>query len=133
MSELTGVIQIAIPVRDIDRATAFYRDTLGFGLLMNGPNMAFLDCGGVRIYLDANPGGTEPGGNSLLYFRASNIPHAHKAFQESGVTIHREPHVIASLPDRDVWLMWIRDSEQNLLGIIEERAKIASTSSSSSN
>ena len=123
MSELNGVIQIAIPAKDIDRATAFYRDALGFGLLMNGPNMAFLDCNGIRIYLDANPGSAEPGGNSLVYFRATNIEHAHEAFRNSGVTIHREPHVIASLPDRDVWLLWIRDSESNLLGIMEERPK----------
>lgn len=123
MSELNGVIQVAIPARDIDRATAFYRDTLGLGLLMNGPNMAFLDCGGIRVYLDANPGSTEPGGNSLVYFRATNIQHALKTFKDSGVTIHREPHVIASLEDRDVWLMWIRDSESNLLGIIEEQPK----------
>jgi len=123
MSQLNGVIQIAIPVKDIDRATAFYRDRLGLALLMNGPNMAFLNCGGIRIYLDANPGGAEPGGNSLVYFRATDIEHAHGAFKDSGVTIHRAPYVIASLPDRDVWLMWIRDSESNLLGVMEERSK----------
>jgi len=123
MSELNGVMQIAIPAKDIDRATAFYRDTLGFALLMNGPKMAFLECGGIRIYLDANPGGTESGGNSLVYFRATNIERAHASFKKSGVVIHQVPHVIASLPDRDVWLMWIRDSESNLLGIMEERPK----------
>lgn len=122
MSELNGVIQIAIPARDIDRATAFYRDTLGLGVLMKGPNMSFLECGAIRIYLDANPRDTA-GGNSLVYFRATNIEHAHAALKGSGVTIHQEPHVIASLTDRDVWLMWIRDSESNLLGIMEERPK----------
>ena len=54
--ELISVLQIAIPVKDIERASTFYRDKLGLQLLMNGPNMAFLDCGGIRIYLDANPG-----------------------------------------------------------------------------
>lgn len=122
MSALNGVIQIAIPARDIDRATAFYCENLGLGLLMKGPNMSFLECGGIRIYLDANPGGTA-GGNSLVYFRATNMAHAHRAFKDSGVIIHREPHGIASLADRDVWLMWIRDSESNLLGIMEERPK----------
>ena len=90
---------------------------------MNSPNMAFLECGGIRIYLDANPGSTEAGGNSLVYFRATNIDHAHATFKDSVVTIHRVPHVIVSLPERDVWLMWIRDSESNLLGIMEERPK----------
>jgi len=122
MSELNGVIQIAIPAKNIDRATAFYRNTLGLGLMMKGPNMSFLECGETRIYLDANLSDTA-GGNSLVYFRATNIERAHTVLKNSGVTIRREPHVIASLPDRDVWLMWIHDSESNLLGIMEERPK----------
>jgi predicted enzyme related to lactoylglutathione lyase len=124
MSEqLIGVMQLAIPVTNIERATAFYRDTLGFRLLMNGPNMAFLDCGGIRLYLDANPGAVEAGKNTLIYFRAENIDRAHSAFNEGGVTIFRKPEIIASLPHRDLWLMWIRDSESNLLGVMEERQK----------
>lgn len=72
-SELTGVLQIAIPAKDIERATGFYRDTLGLPLLMNGPNMAFFDCGGIRLYLDPNPGPVEAGKNfdGLLPHRKS--------------------------------------------------------------
>ena len=121
--ELTGILQLAIPVKDIDRATVFYRDTLGLRLLMNAPNMAFFDCGGVRIYLDANPGFLDAGRNSLIYFRTTNMDEAHTAFKDKGATIHQPPQIIASLPDRDLWLMWIRDSESNLLGVMEERAK----------
>ena len=121
--ELIGIMQLGIPVKDTERATAFYRDKLGFRLLMNGPNMAFFDCGGIRIYLDANPGMVEVGKNSMIYFRTGNVERTHSAFQERGATIHQSPHIIASLPDRDVWLMWVRDSEQNLLGVMEERPK----------
>jgi methylmalonyl-CoA/ethylmalonyl-CoA epimerase len=122
-SELTGVMQLAVPVKDIERATTFYRDKIGLRLLMNGPNMAFLDCGDIRIYLDANPGTVEAGKNSMIYFRTGNVEQAHSAFKQRGVTIHQPPQIIASLPDRDVWLMWIRDSEENLLGVMEERRK----------
>lgn len=122
-AELTGIMQIALPVRDIQRATAFYRDTLGLQFLMAAPNMAFFNCGGVRLYLDANPGVVEAGGNSLLYFRTSNIQEQLAALEQKKVEVHRPPQVIASLPDRDIWLMWIKDSEGNLLGIMEERGK----------
>lgn len=122
-SELIGVMQLAIPAKDIARATAFYRDKLGLQFLMNGPNMAFLNCGGIRIYLDANPGTVEAGKNSMIYFRAANLEQAHSAFKQRAVVVHQPPHIIASLPDRDVWLMWIRDSEENLLGVMEERLK----------
>lgn len=123
MSGLSGILQIAIPVKDIERATAFYRDALELQLLMNGPNMAFFNCGGVRLYLDANKGVVEAGGNSLIYFRAVNIERVFSSLRERDVKIHQEPRVIAALPDRDIWLMWIRDSEENLLGVMEERKK----------
>jgi len=90
---------------------------------MNGPNMAFLHCGGIRIYLDANSGIVEARGNSLIYFRARNVDHAHSTFRDRGVTIHKAPHIIAGSPDSDVWLVWIRDLESNLLGVMAERRK----------
>ena len=118
-SQLTGILQIAIPVEDITRATAFYRDLLELKFLMQAPNMAFFDCGGVRLYLS---GGSKPvDGGSLIYFRTLDIQRQFAALKERGVAIHREPHIIAKMPDHELWLMWIKDSEGNLLGIMEER------------
>lgn len=124
-AELTGVTQIAIRATDIERATAFYRDTLGMPLLMNAPNMAFLDCAGIRIYLDATAQNAQStadaAGNSLIYFCTPDIERTRESLKQQGATIHQPPHIIAKLPDREIWLMWIRDSESNLLGIMEER------------
>ena len=118
---LVGILQIAIPVKDIARATDFYRDKLGLAFLMAAPAMAFFDCGGTRIYLDANPGTLQAGGNSLVYFRSDDIEAANARFEALGVEVHLKPQVIARLPGREVWLMWIRDSESNLLGVMQER------------
>jgi len=41
--------------------------------------------------------------------------------KERNVTIFRELHILASMPHQGIWLTWIRDSEENLLGIREER------------
>ena len=120
--ELIGIIQVAIPAKDIERAAAFYGEKLGMQFLMKFPGMAFFDCGGTRIYLDANPGSAQAGGNSLVYFHAADIDRAHAAFKERGVEIHEAPKIIARLPGREVWLMWIRDSESNLLGVMQEKA-----------
>ena len=49
---ISRVGQIAINARDIDRATAFYRDKLGLPLLFTAGKLAFFDCGGVRLMLD---------------------------------------------------------------------------------
>lgn len=122
-ASLSGILQIAISVENMERATAFYRDVLELKYLMSGPNMAFFDCGGVRLYLAAGAGAEHAGSNSHVYFRTGNMPKLLSSLKEKHVAIHQEPQIIASMPDHDLWLMWIRDSEQNLLGIMEERKK----------
>src|SRR5437870_2261906 len=48
---LARIGQIAVTVSDLDRAVPFYRDTLGMRHLFQVPNMAFFDCGGIRLML----------------------------------------------------------------------------------
>lgn len=122
-ASLTGILQIAITVTEIDRATAFYRDALGLPMLMTAPNMAFFNCGGVRLYLSSAQGSEHTGGNSFLYFRTPDIDAFLADAKAKQVSIHQEPQVIAQMPDHDLWLMWIKDSEGNLLGIMEERRR----------
>jgi len=122
-TQLTGILQIAVTVKDIERATAFYRDVLGLPVLMKAPNMAFFDCGGVRLYLTCGEGTQPEVGSSCIYFRTADISGLLVALKGKGVSIHQEPQTIARMPDHDLWLMWIRDSEGNLLGIMEERKR----------
>jgi methylmalonyl-CoA/ethylmalonyl-CoA epimerase len=117
---LSGILQIAVTVKDIDRATAFYRDVLGLPVLMTPPNMAFFNCGGVRLYLSCRDR-SEHRSNSYIYFRTSDMSTLFAELRAKTVSIHQEPQVIARMPDHDLWLMWIKDSEDNLLGIMEER------------
>lgn len=119
---LTGVLQIAITVKDIDRATAFYRDVLGLPILMTPPNMAFFNCGGVRLYLSCGDG-SEHGSNSYIYFRTLDMNVLLAEMRTKCVSIHQEPQVIARMANHDLWLMWIKDSEDNLLGVMEERRR----------
>jgi methylmalonyl-CoA/ethylmalonyl-CoA epimerase len=125
--QITGVLQLAIPVRDIARATAFYRDSLGLKFLMDAPNMAFFDCGGVRLYLDANEASQPASSNQFVYFRSTDIFNHVTALKTKDISIHQEPRVIAKLAHAEVWLMWIHDSEGNLLGIMEERKPAAAS------
>jgi methylmalonyl-CoA/ethylmalonyl-CoA epimerase len=120
---LTGVLQVAITVKEIDRATAFYRDALGLPLLMTAPSMAFFNCGGVRLYISSGEGPEHSGPNSFVYFRTPDIDAFLADAKSKTVTIHQEPQIIAHMPDHDLWLMWIKDSEGNLLGVMEERRR----------
>ncbi len=113
--------QIAIVCSDVARATAFYRDVLGLRFLFAaGPKLAFFDCGGVRLMLDANDGEVETG-TSVLYYFVANIDATYDELSGKGVQFLEKPHMIARMPDHELWLAAFRDSEENVLGIMEER------------
>lgn len=118
--EITGLGQIAINAHDIQRATAFYRDKLGLRLLFTAGKLAFFDCGGVRLMLDVaeKPEFDHP--SSILYFRVSDISAAHRRLLANQVRFEDEPHVIARMPDHDLWMTFFRDSEDNLLALMSE-------------
>lgn len=119
--------QIAVPVRDLERAVRFYRDTLALPFLFQAPpGLAFFDCGGTRLMLalpepgDGGSAGGSAGGASVIYYSVDDIAAAHAALEARGVRFESAPHVIASLPDRDVWMAFLRDSEGNLAALMSE-------------
>ena len=114
--------QIAITVTNVDESIAFYRDKLGMKLLFQVPNMGFFDCGGIRLMLTGSETPSESY-SSILYFKVADIQEAQRTLSGRGVGFEREPALTARMPDHDLWLMWIKDSEGNLLGVMEERRK----------
>jgi methylmalonyl-CoA/ethylmalonyl-CoA epimerase len=116
--------QIAINAHDVERASRFYEDALGLKLLFKaGPGLSFFDCGGVRLMLTRpeKPEFDHP--SSILYFAVPDIQAAHATMKEKGVKFDDEPHVIARMPDHDLWMVFFRDSEGNLMGLMSEVAK----------
>jgi methylmalonyl-CoA/ethylmalonyl-CoA epimerase len=117
---LNRIGQIAVPVADIDRAVRFYRDTLGMKFLFQAPpGLGFFDVGGVRLMLDA-PAAAQAGGASVIYYKVSDIEAACRTLKERGVVMEAEPHVIATLPDHDLWMAFFRDPDRNLLAMMCE-------------
>ena len=120
--ELTQIGQIAIIVRDLERAVAFYRDTLGMRFLFQAPGgLAFFDCSGVRLMLGVaeRPEFAHP--SSVLYYRVDDIDATYEALQSRGVSFIDEPHLIAKMPDHELWMVFFRDGEENVLALMEER------------
>jgi predicted enzyme related to lactoylglutathione lyase len=117
---LSRIHQLSMRALDVDRAVRFYRDALGLPFLFAAPpRMAFFDCGGVRLMLSTpEPDFDHPG--SAVYFAADDIQQMHKTLVERGVTFVREPHKIATLADREVWLAEFRDTEGNTLALMSE-------------
>jgi methylmalonyl-CoA/ethylmalonyl-CoA epimerase len=122
---ISNIGQISIIVQDLQRATAFYRDTLGLPLLFTVPNLAFLNCGGVRLMLSRAETPELDHPSSILYFRVSDINAAYQRLLEMGVKIEAPPRLIAPMPTYDLWMTGFRDSEGNIHQLMSEvpRAK----------
>jgi methylmalonyl-CoA/ethylmalonyl-CoA epimerase len=118
-SAITSIGQVALTVKDVQRALAFYRDVLGLPFLFEAGNMAFFDCGGVRLMLTMaeNPGATY---GSILYYKTPDIHATSEALTARGVTFESPAHLIAKMPDHDLWMAFFKDSEGNLLGLMSE-------------
>ena len=117
---ISGVGQISIITHDLPRATAFYRDILGLPLLFTAGNMAFFDCGGVRLMLGpaSTPELDHP--SSILYFRVPDVHAAHRRLVEMGVKIEAPPRLIAPMKTYDLWMVGFRDSEGNIMQLMSE-------------
>jgi len=118
---LERIGQIAVTVHDLERAIRFYRDTLGMRFLFQAPpQMAFFDCGGVRLLIGVpeRPDLDHPA--SIIYYRVADIQVAHDTLRQRGVQFVTAPHLVAKLPDHDLWLADFRDSEDNILALMSE-------------
>ncbi len=114
--------QIALNAKNIPAATAFYRDILGLKHLFSvGEQMAFFDCGGVRLMLSqpSSPELDHP--SSILYFVVDDIEAAHAALLARGVPVERAPAMVAKMPDHELWLCPFRDPDGNILELMCEK------------
>ncbi|MGH9399752.1 MAG: VOC family protein [Thermoanaerobaculia bacterium] len=121
---LSRISQIAVTVKDVKRATAFYRDVFGLHLLFEAPGggggLSFFDAGGVRLMLATAPSPEFDHPASILFFDVDDIARAHEELVSRGVVFVEKPHMIARLPDRDVWIASMRDSEENVMALMSE-------------
>ncbi len=113
--------QASINVHDLDKAVAFYRDSLGLHFLFQaGPKMAFFECGGLRLMLamPERPEFDHPG--SVFYFKVGDIQVVTATLQSRGVQFEGPPHLIAAMPDHDLWMAFFRDVDGNLAALMSE-------------
>jgi catechol 2,3-dioxygenase-like lactoylglutathione lyase family enzyme len=119
---VTAVAQVAISVTDVPRAIAFYRDVLGLPLLFDVPEqkLAFLQAGGVRLYLDAN----EMEGyhsSPLVYWTVADLDVAEAAVAAAGIEIESPPHVVHRTDAMELWMFLVRDPDGNAVGLMQEK------------
>ena len=118
------LVQIAQHADDLDRAAAFYTDLLGTAPTgrFDPPGLLFFDLDGVRLLLDRGAP------TALHYLAVDDVAGTVERLRAQGVVVEAEPHVIFSHADdrlgpagTDEWQAFVRDSEGNLLGLVEQR------------
>ncbi len=119
-AQLGPIGQIGLTVDDVPLAAAFYRDALGLTQLpIPAPNLAFFDCGAVRLMLSPPEKEFVPGG-SVVQFKVGDIHAAFAACRARGVPFVDEPHLIARMPDHELWMVFAKDPSGNTIGLMGE-------------
>ncbi|MGY6519002.1 MAG: VOC family protein [Lysobacteraceae bacterium] len=116
-----GVAQIAVTCRDVERATAFYRDAIGLDFVFAAEGMAFFQCGTTRLMLGPPSAPEFDHPTSLIYLRVTGIEDQVEAMKARGVAFRREATLTHQAPTWSLWLAFFRDSEGNTLALMEEK------------
>jgi methylmalonyl-CoA/ethylmalonyl-CoA epimerase len=119
---LKRIGQIALAVSDLQRSLAFWRDTIGLNFLFEAPGIAFFDVAGVRFMLNEDSTLLAPSGVAL-YFDVADLDAAFTALRDAGVAVAAggEPHFIAPLGERELWMAFLRDPDGHLFALMSER------------
>lgn len=117
---ITSVGQIAITAQDVPRAVSFYRDALGLDFLFETGPLAFFMCGDVRLMLTKPESPEFDHPSSIIYFRVEDIDAARTELADRGVPFDDESHLIARMPDHELWMTFFRDPDRNLHGLMSE-------------
>ena len=119
MALATGLAQLAISVADLDRGKAFYGGALGLAHLFDAPPaMAFFQCGETRLMLAASPDAAKAG--AIVYFTVDDVAEAHRQLVAGGAASESAPHFVARVEGRDLWLAFVRDADDHLVGLMSE-------------
>ena len=122
-----GILESATPAivictSDRDRATAFYRDTLGLVLTREDRFAAVFTTGGVTLRLSLVADFT-PHEHSILGFVVQDVKATVKALREQGVTFNVYPGFsqdefgILTLPGGAGQVAWFKDPDGNVLSV----------------
>jgi methylmalonyl-CoA/ethylmalonyl-CoA epimerase len=118
--DLTGLGQIAVSVKDVQRSISFYRDVLGLPFLFQAEGLAFFDLDGVRLMLAEPEGPDDPERASVLYFKAPNLESKVSALERAGVEFVASPHIVHRTDSHELWMAFFNDPDGHLMALMEE-------------
>lgn len=107
--------QVSRTVSNLEAAATWYREVVGLPHLFTAGDLAFFDCGGVRLYLQQ--GEAQP--ESILYFRVADIHAVHGALAGKGAEFVSAPHLVHTHADgTEEWMAFFNDPDGRPLGLM---------------
>lgn len=117
---ISGIGNILLAVKDMDRAVAFYRDGLGLAVRVGSAEFTFLQAGAVTLALRHAPG-YAPAGKDWgveIVFDVPDIHSAYEVLKARGIEFRVAPRVVTG----DLWAADFRDPDGHVLSIFGRAA-----------
>jgi catechol 2,3-dioxygenase-like lactoylglutathione lyase family enzyme len=122
-----GILEAAKPAvvictRNRDRATEFYRDTLGLEMAYEDQLATVFNIGGITLRL-STVADFSPHEHTILGFRVPDVRSTVSALREKGVTFNIYPHFaqdelgVLAVPGGKVRVAWFLDPDGNVLSV----------------
>ena len=118
-SFIQHVGQVGIPVKDIGRATQFYKETLQLPLLFQTDTMAFFQLNDLRLMLALPEKEEFAHPSSVVYFNVSNIQDVFNQLKDV-VSFNGQPHVVTKMGQTETWMVFFKDTEDNTHAFMSE-------------
>ena len=126
---ISRIKQIAIPVNDVNEAKRFYSEVLGLRHLFDAPPaLSFFDCGGIQLMLSgpAAQGAEGDRQHPVLFYEVADIKTTYSQITSAGAKSITEPHVIARMNGREIWIADLSDGQGNVVALMSDIAATAS-------
>lgn len=120
MMGIQKIGQIGVNAKDFERAVQFYKDVLELPLLFNTDSLAFFDCNGVRLLLSLPESEEFAKTSSVIYYQVEDIKEHYNQLLDKGVQFIDEPHVVAKMGQVETWMVFFKDTEDNILSLMSE-------------
>jgi methylmalonyl-CoA/ethylmalonyl-CoA epimerase len=119
-AKINRIEQIHLPVRNLKKATEFYRDTLGIDFMFQASNMAFFGVGGVRLMIGEINSPEQGPGSSVVYFNVADVRKASAELERKGITFVGPVETVNRTPTHDLLLRIFKDPDGNHLALMGE-------------
>jgi methylmalonyl-CoA/ethylmalonyl-CoA epimerase len=80
--------------------------------------MAFFNCDGVRLLLEEVDEWQHP--SSILYYQVADLQDIYQALVHKGLEFKEKPHLVANMPDHELWMAFFEDPSGNTLALMSE-------------